>query len=206
MVGLTSIVLSDSRFGAYFFILAVILFLMPTNLTTIVVSVIPVIMVYALLLIPEFINYVPGYMENSFSGRMMYSSQVLSNFDVWNWLGFKASSMQTFDSGYSYVFSGIGLAGFAVFWIAFLAIKGRSTYFYAFRNLSAAYFAIALCIGEAQLSIKTASFLWFLMGALAMTPVPEPHKTNTRLAHRERASVFKFRRARGASPSMSRYA
>jgi putative polymerase len=204
MVGLTSIVLSDSRFGAYFCLLAVMLFLMPTNLTTIVVSVIPVIMVYALLLIPEFINYVPAYMENSFSGRMMYSSQVLSNFDAWNWLGFKASSMQTFDSGYSYVFSGIGLAGFAAFWIAFLAIKGRSTYFYAFRNSAAAYFAIALCIGEAQFSIKTASLLWFLMGALATTPVPEPQTANARLAHRGHTRFFKFRSVRGTSPSMNR--
>lgn len=204
MVGLISIVLSDSRFGAYFFVIAVMLLMVPLNVSTIVVSVIPVIAVYALLLIPEFTNYAAASLQNSFIGRLMYSSQVLSNFDVWNWLGFKASSLQTFDSGYSYVFSGIGIAGFAIFWAAFLSIKGRSSYFYTFRNSAAAYFAIALCIGEAQLSIKTASLLWFLIGALAITPVPEPHKANARLTHRDRASVFKFRRVRGASPSMNR--
>ena len=179
VTGLLSIVLADSRFGTCVIIVAVILSFMPSRLSQLGVLVIPVIVVFGLVLAPEFFDLSSGL---GFSGRISYSSRVLAGFDVWNWLGFKASKMNTFDSGYAYVFSGIGVAGFVIFWVIFLSIKGRSVYFYVFRNASAAYFAIALCIGEGQLTIKTASILWFMMGALAITWIPERQRKSARFA------------------------
>ena len=70
-------------------------------------------------------------------------------------------------SGYAYVISNIGLVGLAVFWFWFLSLDGRSRYFYAFRNTSAAYFAALFCISPSQFTIKTAALLWFLMGTLS---------------------------------------
>ncbi|HEY7231043.1 MAG TPA: hypothetical protein VH558_11790 [Pseudolabrys sp.] len=184
VAGLLCIVLSDSRFGAGVIIVASIVAFMPAPMSQIGVLVIPLFLVFGLLLLPEFFNLST---DLGLGGRLSYSSRVLTNFDAWNWLGFKASRLQTFDSGYAYVFSGIGIVGFVAFWVIFLSIKGRSIYFNVFRNLCAAYFAIALCIGEGQLTIKTASLLWFMMGALAITWVPAPQKESARLARHKRA-------------------
>jgi putative polymerase len=182
LAGLLCIVLSDSRFGASVIIVATIVTFMPAPVSQIGVLFIPLFLVFGLLLLPEFFNLST---DLGLGGRLSYSARVLTNFDAWNWLGFKASHLQTFDSGYAYVFSGIGIVGFAVFWVVFLSIKGRSIYFNVFRNLSAAYFAIALCIGEGQLTIKTASLLWFMMGALAITWIPAPRKERARLARNQ---------------------
>lgn len=192
--GLLCIVLSDSRFGAGIIIVATILTFMPVRLSHFGVLLLPLFLVFGLLLLPEFFNL---SRDLSLSGRLSYSARVLTDFDAWNWLGFEASRLQTFDSGYAYLFSGVGILGFAVFWVIFLSIKGRSVYFDMFRNSSAAYFAIALCIGEGQLTIKTASLLWFMLGALAITWVPAPQKEMAR-ARRSR-SVFPLSPAAGGA-------
>jgi putative polymerase len=185
VAGLLCIVLSDSRFGASVIVIAIIVALLPSRLSQIGIFALPVIVIYGLLLIPELFNLSAGL---GFSGRFSYAARVLADFDAWNWFGFKASRMQTFDSGYAYVFSGIGVIGFATFWVIFLSIRGRNAYFYVFRNSSAAYFAIALCIGAGQFTIKTASLLWFMMGALAIAWIPERQKKNAHFVHPNPAS------------------
>jgi putative polymerase len=88
--------------------------------------------------------------------------------DILGWMGVTAPPY-TLDTGYAYVLSGIGLIGLTVAWCWFMSLKGNSRYFYAFRNTIAAYFAALLCVSQAQLTIKTAALLWFLLGVLSVT-------------------------------------
>lgn len=166
--GLLSLVLADSRFGAIFSVLALILIMLPLRMSTLAAALMPGVAIAALLIAGQLIHDFPAGLENSVSGRLIYSAQVLAEFDFYHWLGFKVSRLQTFDAGYGYIISGIGLFGLAAFWCIFMSIHGPSRQFYWFRNASAAYFAAMSCIGAAQFTIKTASLLWFLLGALSV--------------------------------------
>ena len=118
---------------------------------------------------PQVCHTSTGY---SFKDRLLYSGRVLLDFDLYNWLGIEASRAPTADAGYAYVISNVGLLGFAAFWFWFMSLGGRSRYFYAFRNTSAAYFAAISCVSTSQFTIKTAALLWFLIGALSVVQGP----------------------------------
>ena len=56
--------------------------------------------------------------------RLLYSGRVLFDFDVYNWFGLEVSRAQTFDSGYGYVISNVGIIGFIALWILFMSLAG----------------------------------------------------------------------------------
>jgi putative polymerase len=58
--------------------------------------------------------------------------------------------------------------GLVAFWFWFISLDGRSRYFFAFRNATAAYFAALFCISTAAFTIKTGALLWFLIGTLSV--------------------------------------
>ena len=93
----------------------------------------------------------------SLQDRLLYSGRVLLDFDIYNWLGIKASRTPTADAGYAYVISNVGLLGFAAFWFWFMSLDGRSRYFYAFRNTSAAYFAALFCVSAVAIHHQDSS-------------------------------------------------
>ena len=166
--GLLFIILADSRFGALFSVFVLILTMLPTRISTIAASILPGAAIAALVVSGQLIHNFPTELENTASGRLIYSAQVLTEFDFFNWLGFKVSNLQTFDAGYGYLISSIGLFGLAVYWCIFMSMHGPSREFIWYRNASAAYFAAMSCIGQAQFTIKTASLLWFLLGVLSV--------------------------------------
>jgi putative polymerase len=168
--GLAAIILSDTRVNAAFLMLGLFMILLPARVGTAASAAIVVGVIVGLIGVIITVPHLPDLAVNDFSGRMSYSARVLADFDIANWFGFKASALQTFDSGYGYMISGIGLIGLLAFWGLFLSLAGDNPYFYSFRNALIAYFAILFCIAESQLSIKTASLLWFLMGALSVAP------------------------------------
>jgi putative polymerase len=168
--GIVLIILSDTRFNAAFLGVGVVILLLSPRLTTPAVLAMPFVLIFGLCLFaagaePHGLPYLEGY---SLKDRMLYSGRVLLDFDLNNWLGIEASRIPTADAGFAYVISNVGLIGFAAFWVWFLSLSGRSRYFYAFRNTSAAYFAAISCVSTSQFTIKTAALLWFLMGALSM--------------------------------------
>jgi putative polymerase len=165
--GLLYIILADSRFGAVLSVFILILIMLPLQVSTIIVAILPGFSIISLLIAGQLVHSFPTVLENTLSGRLIYSSQVLTEFDFYQWLGIKVSQLQTFDAGYGYIISGIGLFGLVAFWYIFLSIPGPSRQFYWYRNACAAYFATMSCIGAAQFTIKTASLLWFLLGALS---------------------------------------
>ena len=168
--GLLFIILADSRFGALFSIFILLLTMLPPRISTIAAAILPGAAITALVISGLLMHNFPAEVENTTSGRLIYSAQVLTEFDFFHWLGFKVSDLQTFDAGYGY----IGLFGLAVFWYIVMSIHGPSREFILFRNASAAYFAAMSCIGQAQFTIKTASLLWFLLGVLSVARGDNP--------------------------------
>ena len=171
------IVLSDTRFDAFFLVLGIFMLLTSVSVSSAMAFVLPVVAMVLMIVL----EIASGLNSDDITGygldaRLIYSGHVLLDFDILNWLGLKASRLQTFDAGYAYVISNAGVIGLGVFWWLFLSLKGDSRFFYAFRNASAAYFAALFCIGESQLTIKTAALHWFLMGALSIARVNEPKR------------------------------
>lgn len=168
--GLALLVLSDTRFDAYFLLLAVPILAMPPRIATPLVFVLPFIVMLALYLFAASANPYLGIPEvegREVSDRLLYSGRVLLDFDLYSWLGLETSRAQTFDSGYGYVISNLGIIGCAALWTLFMSLKGSSRYFYNFRNVLALYFAALLCISASQFTIKIAALLWFMLGALS---------------------------------------
>ena len=174
--GIALIVLSDTRFNAAFLVLGIPILLINPRITTPAIVAMPFILIFGLLLSAalsgqshaEIRDNVPFLEGMSVQDRLLYSGRVLLDFDIFNWLGMKATLAQTFDAGYAYVLTNIGLIGLAASWFWFMSLGGHSRYFYAFRNANAAYFAAFFCISASQFTIKTAALLWFLMGVLSV--------------------------------------
>ncbi len=177
LVAAALIVLSDTRFDAFFLVLGIFMLLTSVTISSAIAFVLPAVAIFSLMIleISSSINSddITGY---GLDARLLYSGHVLLDLDILNWLGMKVSRLQTFDAGYAYVISNAGIVGLCAFWWLFLSLKGDNRFFYAFRNASAAYFAAVFCIGESQLTIKTAALHWLLMGALSVARAGEPQR------------------------------
>jgi putative polymerase len=170
VAGIALIVLSDSRFNASFLAIGILILLLSPRITTPAVLAMPFVALFGLNMIAADVGSrdVPFLEGQSLFDRLVYSGRVLANFDAYNWLGIAASRADTLDAGYAYVVSSVGLLGLAAFWFWFMSLEGRSRYFYAFRNTSAAYFAALFCVSTSAFTIKTGALLWFLIGTLSL--------------------------------------
>lgn len=168
--GVALIILSDNRFNASFLALGTLILLIPPRLTTPAVLAMPFLGLVGLCLVganSEFQDS-PSLTGTTLQDRLLFSSRIVYDLDVLNWLGIGIASGYTLDTGYAYVVCNVGLIGLAVFWLWFMALDGYNRYFYAFRNTTAAYFAALLCVSQSQFTIKIAALLWFLLGALSI--------------------------------------
>jgi putative polymerase len=169
-ISLTLIVLGDSRFGAYFCGIALLAALLPQGLTRLGMWLLPWAALLLLALLPLVVtgSYDPQhrYVDNGFVGRLVLSAQMLGTFDVLTWFGLKPPPMQPFDSGYAYIIAAIGITGVAGIWYVLMSVGTQRVQFDRLRNLTAAYYAVILCVSNSPFTIKTASLLWFLLGAL----------------------------------------
>jgi putative polymerase len=174
-------------------VIAIAFAMLPQIYSTIGAGILPLAALALLAFIPFILtgSYDPQhrYIDNGFLGRLVLSGQILSEFDVWNWLGFKPPRMQAFDSGYAYIISGIGVIGLAIFWYVFLSIPGPDRQFYTFRNLAAMYYGVMLCVSNSSFTIKTASLLWFLIGVLSHSRSEQPVAPRPVVNHRARAGM-----------------
>jgi putative polymerase len=166
------IVMADSRFGANFCALCLLLAFLPAAIRTATVSVLPLFALLALLLLPGPLSaHYP--VDNGFIGRIILSGGILERFDALNWLGLKAPDFITSDSGYAYTLGGFGIVGLIAFWTMLLLTKSPGGRFYLLRDLTGAYFAVLLCISNSPFTIKTGALLWFLTGLLSRGDNPQ---------------------------------
>jgi putative polymerase len=184
------IVLSDSRFGAMFCIVAAGIALLPPAIGAVVAGALPAIALTALIVLPEQLEkmHVVG---NGFVSRLILSGHFIAALDLQNWLGIAMPNFQPFDSGYAYSFIGFGIVGAVALWIVFWLIGGRGWQFRTYRNLVGAYYGVLLCVSNSPYTIKTASLLWFLLGALSAARDPAIVSVR-RLPYRRRAPASAF--------------
>ena len=106
--------------------------------------------------------------NDSFLGRSVSSGQALMSLDLFNWLGLEGvgSTVNIYDSGYTYTVAVIGAPAFLALWTLFVSLKGRAKDFPTFRAMLALYYAMILCVSYSPFTIKTAAVAWFLLGAL----------------------------------------
>jgi putative polymerase len=173
--GLALVILSDTRFNAYFLLIGIIVMLTPLRLATLAVFAMPYAVTVALYLMAASAEAYEGgdlIVEGlEMYDRLLYSGRVLLGFDVQNWFGLATSRAQTFDSGYGYLISSLGFGGATALWILFLSLRGSNPSFYVFRNVMAVLFTALLTISASQFTIKIAAFLWFLVGALSVARI-----------------------------------
>jgi len=167
------IVLSDSRFGAMFCIVAAGIAMLPPAIGAAAAATIPAVALAALIVLPDQLEkmHVVG---NGFISRLILSGHFIAALDLQNWLGVMTPDFQPFDSGYAYSFIGFGVIGAVALWAIFWSIEGRGWQFRTYRNLVGAYYGVLLCVSNSPYTIKTASLLWFLLGVLAAARDPPP--------------------------------
>lgn len=164
-------IMSDNRFGLYMCGLGICVYLLAAVSPKAIVSSALMILPFAAIGLMIEIAYMHANLtiDDSLLGRAVASGEALLSLDLFNWLGLQSpdASVNVYDSGYSYTFGIIGITGFSVLWWIFLTLNGRNAPFFLFRTLSAFYIALILCVSYSPFTIKTASVLWFLIGALA---------------------------------------
>jgi putative polymerase len=160
------IVMADSRFGANFCVICLLLAFLPTAIRTAGIAVLPAFALLMLIVLPDPLSAYYG-VDNGFIGRIILSGRILERFDALNWLGLQAPDFITSDSGYAYALGGVGIIGLAIFWTMLLSLKGSGRQFYLLRDLAGAYFALLLCISNSPFTIKTGALLWFLVGVVS---------------------------------------
>jgi putative polymerase len=164
------IVLSDSRFGAMFCILAACIAVLPPAIGAATAMSLPGVALAALIFLPDHLEKM-HVIGNGFVSRLILSGHFIAALDLQNWLGIMTPDFQPFDSGYAYSFIGFGVVGAAALWAVFWTIDGRGWQFHTYKNLVAAYYGVLLCVSNSPYTIKTASLLWFLLGALSAARV-----------------------------------
>jgi len=165
------IVLSDSRFGAMFCILAACIAVLPPAIGAATAMSLPGVALAALIFLPDHLEKM-HVIGNGFVSRLILSGHFIAALDLQNWLGIMTPDFQPFDSGYAYSFIGFGVVGAAALWAVFWTIDGRGWQFHTYKNLVAAYYGVLLCVSNSPYTIKTASLLWFLLGALSAARDP----------------------------------
>jgi putative polymerase len=111
-------------------------------------------------------------MGNGLVSRLILSGHFIAALDLQNWFGVMTPDFQPFDSGYAYSMIGFGVVGVAVLWGVFWTIEGRGWQFRTYKNLVGAYYGVLLSVSNSPYTIKTASLLWFLLGALSAARDP----------------------------------
>jgi len=158
-------IMADNRFSAFLCIAALCASMIPLRYLHTAIAAAPFVAVPGLLLLAAvFPNW---EIDNSTVARFIYSGYVLSGLNLWDWLGVGTASSDG-DSGYAYTITQIGLLGFIALWGLFMTLKNTNAQFQLYRSLCGMYLAAILCVSYSCYSIKTASLLWFLLGALSV--------------------------------------
>jgi putative polymerase len=160
------IILADSRLAAVACLVLVIARMLPP-LPAMLLWVLPFASIAGL------IRYAAMFpfqgLDQTFHGRVVWSGRLIAGFDIEEWSGighgFAQSALDNLDSGYAYAIYAVGLPGLLLLWTAFSFARDHTLDGARYRVLLALYVSLALFVGEAAFSIKTAALAWFLLGA-----------------------------------------
>lgn len=158
-----TIVLADTRFGAYTCVATTATALVFHRLPRPVWFVLPFIIMVAL----AFYGFESTQVnwENNLPGRLLWTARLLTSLSLDAVMGISPNKPFLSDSGYAYSLNEIGLVGFVFFWGIFTFSGSRDPIAWRLRACIATYLCLLLTISDSPYSIKTAALLWFMLGA-----------------------------------------
>jgi len=161
------VVFPDSRFAAASCVMMVLFRMTPLHRSSVVAFFLPVVAIAGLLLYGSQghdIGIEPQILNDDFSGRLLFSGQLLGSWTWRQWLGLAGSPVYTADTGYAYAILNLGLPLALLIWFAFAVAPIASRQGQTMRGMVALYVTASLCVGASAFSIKTAALCWFLYG------------------------------------------
>lgn len=164
VVSLAAIALADARFASMVAILFVIARLAPLRWSKMALPFLPPAAL-AIVLIAAFSDVGRG---DDLLTRLASSGRILLDMSPGAYFGLSSYEITTFDSGYAYAFSALGLPLCIVLWAAFVSLTVRTQEGARYKVLLGVYIAALLCIsGSSLFALKTAGLGFFVLGALA---------------------------------------
>jgi putative polymerase len=118
-----------------------------------------------------------GNLENSISGRLGWSGNLLLTWEPLQWVAIQSTASKiSFDSGFSYLIGNLGILPCVIIWGAAAFRREPNEESERFFAAVSLYLSLSLSVSGSALSVKTASLLWFLYGVLssASTRCPTP--------------------------------
>ncbi|MGQ7830702.1 hypothetical protein [Altererythrobacter sp. Z27] len=115
-------------------------------------------------------NFLPPTTEDNLAGRIGYTMRSLSGLELSEYLGTAASTASDYvDSGYVYIITASTVFGLIAYWLfASLFSAGETPRSKVCAQLTATYvFMNMLVSGTSIFSVKTAPFLWLIVGCVA---------------------------------------
>ncbi|MGC2079545.1 MAG: surface polysaccharide polymerase [Xanthobacteraceae bacterium] len=186
------LVLADARFGFYFCIFTLVLYLAVPVIRPTILFLAPFLVMIGL------VAYAGGHWQEApsseLAGRLMSAADSLVALDPWEVLGLRINdgfiNSYSGDSGYGYVLGKVGLVGLIAIWALFVYAPVFDRDAWRFKVFVAFYAVSLLCISASLFTIKTAALLWFLHGTL------NSHARN----HTRETTGATFRSLSSASP------
>lgn len=162
LMGVTSIILADARFGAYVSIAATGVFMVSGRVPRALFvglpfAILAVLAVYGL-------TTAEKTWTNDIGGRMLWTAMLITSLDVTAVFGLSPDKPFLSDSGYAYTLNQIGLLGFAGLWTLFILMPEETRRAWRFKAACATYVCLLMLISDSLYSIKTAALFWFLLG------------------------------------------
>lgn len=174
------LVLGDARFGIYLCAAVVLAYLAAPVVRPGLVFAAPFLAIVGLLAYAGMNAGAPW--DNSITGRLLFSGQLLSTLDAGQALGLAPTTVDFVDSGYATMLSQFGLFGAAGMWAVYVfGAPAEAPDSWRYKLFVCLYLILLLSISTSLLTIKTAALLWFLAGAAAAgrapAPMPAPRPT-----------------------------
>jgi putative polymerase len=159
----TILVLADARFGFFFCIFTLLLYLAAPIIRPTILFLTPFLLVIGLVAFA-------GDPSNELAGRLTHTAYSLAQLDPWQVFGLKISEdfagVYAGDSGYGYLLVKVGLVGLTAIWALFVYAPIFDRDAWRFKIFIAFYAVALLSISASLFTIKTAALLWFLYGTL----------------------------------------
>jgi putative polymerase len=164
----TILVLADARFGFYFCLFTLVLYLAAPVIRPTMLFLAPFLVMIGL------VAYAAGNgheaLSNELAARLMHTGDSLVELDPWQVFGFRISDVfngdSAGDSGYGYTLVNVGLVGLTAIWAVFVYARVFDRDAWRFKIFIAFYAVSLLSISASLFTIKTAALLWFLYGTL----------------------------------------
>jgi putative polymerase len=162
------LVLADARFGFFFCIFTLLLYLAAPIIRPTTLFLAPFLLMIGL------VAYAGDHWQeaasNELAGRLMHAAYSLVELDPWQVFGLEISDVfaggYAGDSGYGYMLVKVGLLGLTAIWALFIYAPTFSRDAWRFKIFIAFYAVSLLSISASLFTIKTAALLWFLYGTL----------------------------------------